>query len=57
MTSASAIIPTYRQCLPSRCLANGHIPSQYAYYLLHSGFLLGLFFETEDGSDMFLQNA
>jgi hypothetical protein len=28
MTSASAIIPAFRQCLLSRCLANGHIPSQ-----------------------------
>jgi hypothetical protein len=23
-------------------------------YLLHAGFLLGLFFDTEDGGDMFL---
>jgi hypothetical protein len=29
MTSASAAIPVFRQCLPSRCLANGHIPSKY----------------------------
>jgi hypothetical protein len=28
MTSASAAIPGFRQCLLSRCLANGHIPSQ-----------------------------
>jgi hypothetical protein len=25
-----------------------------AYYLLHAGFLLGLFFNPEDGNDMFL---
>jgi hypothetical protein len=31
MTSASAIIPAFRQCLPSRCLGNGHIPSQYNF--------------------------
>jgi hypothetical protein len=29
MTSASAIIMNFRQCLPSLCLANGHISSQY----------------------------
>jgi hypothetical protein len=29
VTSASAAIPAFRQCLPNRCLANGHIPSQY----------------------------
>jgi hypothetical protein len=29
MTSASAAIPGFGQCLPSRCLANGHIASQY----------------------------
>jgi hypothetical protein len=27
--SASAALLALRQCLPSRCLANGHIPSQY----------------------------
>jgi hypothetical protein len=26
-------------------------------YLLHAGFLLGLFFNTENGDDMFLQNT
>jgi hypothetical protein len=29
MTTTSAAILAIRQCLPSRCLANGHIPSQY----------------------------
>jgi hypothetical protein len=29
ITSASAAIPSFRQCLPSHCLANGHISSQY----------------------------
>jgi hypothetical protein len=28
-----------------------------ACYLLHAGFLLGLFFDREDGGNMFLQNA
>jgi hypothetical protein len=28
MTSASASIPAFRQCLLSRCLANGHISPQ-----------------------------
>jgi hypothetical protein len=28
-----------------------------ACHLLHAGFLLGLFFEPEDGGDMFLQNV
>jgi hypothetical protein len=28
-----------------------------ACYLLHAGFLLGLFFDPEDGRDMFLQNV
>jgi hypothetical protein len=32
ITSASAVIPAFRQCLPSRCLADGHIPSHYYYY-------------------------
>jgi hypothetical protein len=27
--SASAIISAFSQCLPSCCLTNGHIPSQY----------------------------
>jgi hypothetical protein len=29
----------------------------YVCNLLHVGFLLGLFFEPEDGGDMFLQNV
>jgi hypothetical protein len=33
ITSASAIIPAFRQCLPSRCLEKGHIPSQYHYII------------------------
>jgi hypothetical protein len=28
-----------------------------AYYLLHAGFFLGLFFDPEDGGDMFLRNV
>jgi hypothetical protein len=28
-----------------------------ACYLLHAGFMFGLFFDPEDGGDMFLQNA
>jgi hypothetical protein len=28
-----------------------------AYYLLHAVFLLCLFFDPEDGGDMFLQNV
>jgi hypothetical protein len=28
-TSASVAIPAFRRCLPNRCLANGHILSQY----------------------------
>jgi hypothetical protein len=38
MTSASAAIPSFRQCLPSHCLANGHIPSQYfsKYFGVHN---------------------
>jgi hypothetical protein len=28
-----------------------------SHYLLHAGFLLGLFFNSEDGDDMFLQNV
>jgi hypothetical protein len=28
-----------------------------ACYLLHADFLLGLFFDSEDGSDMFLRNV
>jgi hypothetical protein len=27
-TSASVASPAFRWCLPKRCLANGHIPSQ-----------------------------
>jgi hypothetical protein len=30
MVSASAAIPAFRHCLPSRCLASDHIPSQYS---------------------------
>jgi hypothetical protein len=29
MSSASAIILVFKQCLPNSCLANCHIPSQY----------------------------
>jgi hypothetical protein len=28
-----------------------------AYYLLHAGFLRGLFFDPDDGGDMFLRNV
>jgi hypothetical protein len=28
-----------------------------ACYLLHAGLLLGLFFDTEDGGDLFLRNV
>jgi hypothetical protein len=28
-----------------------------AYYLLHAGFFLALFFDTEEGSEMFLGNV
>jgi hypothetical protein len=27
-----------------------------ACYLIHAGFVLGLYFDSEDGGDMFLQN-
>jgi hypothetical protein len=39
MTSASAAIPAFGQCLPNRYLANGHIPSQYffLYYSVETG--------------------
>jgi hypothetical protein len=30
-------------------------PDGSACYLLHAGFLVGLFFNPEDGGDMFLQ--
>jgi hypothetical protein len=33
-----------------------HIASSYASYVLHVGFLLGLFFGYEDESEMFLRN-
>jgi hypothetical protein len=47
MTSTSSIILTFRQCLPSRCLANDHIPSQYLripddYFCVHKTTILGL---------------
>jgi hypothetical protein len=38
-------IPGKRQALSS------------AFYLLRAGFVLGLFFDLEDGGDMFLQNV
>jgi hypothetical protein len=31
--------------------------SRLTCYLLQAGFLLGLFFDREDGGDMFLQNV
>jgi hypothetical protein len=31
--------------------------SEYLCYLFHAGFLLGLFFDSEDGGDMFLRNV
>jgi hypothetical protein len=37
-----------------------HLPSGKIIYenlLFHAGFLLGLFFDQEDGSDMLLQNV
>jgi hypothetical protein len=36
------------------CFHTGH---SSAFYLLHSGFLLRLFFDPEDGGDVFLQNV
>jgi hypothetical protein len=53
--SSETLVETQRT---TRC----HIPeddtlqSASACYLLHAGFLLGLFFDPEDGNDMFLQN-
>jgi hypothetical protein len=32
-------------------------PSYFACYLLHAGFFLGLFFNPEDGSNIFLKNV
>jgi hypothetical protein len=29
----------------------------FASYILHAGFMYGLFFDPEDGSDMFLRNV
>jgi hypothetical protein len=29
----------------------------YTFYPLHTGFLLGLFFDPEDGGDMFFRNV
>jgi hypothetical protein len=34
---------------------DGRLPTQPACSLLHTAFLLGLFFDREDGSDMFFQ--
>jgi hypothetical protein len=31
--------------------------AELAWHLLHTGFLLDLFFDPEDGGDMFLQNV
>jgi hypothetical protein len=31
--------------------------TSFACYLLHAGFLLGLFFDSEDGGDMFFRNV
>jgi hypothetical protein len=35
MTCASAGISAFWQCLPSRCVANDHIPSQYIYIYIY----------------------
>jgi hypothetical protein len=40
----------------NQCEAGSKHSSGSACYLLHDGFLLGLFFNPEDGSNMFLQN-
>jgi hypothetical protein len=42
--------PTFRSNTPPRS-------SGYACYLLHAGFLLGLFMESEGGGDMFPRNV
>jgi uncharacterized BrkB/YihY/UPF0761 family membrane protein len=38
------------------CLAYYSVLS-FACYLLYAGFLLGIFFDPEDGGDIFLQNV
>jgi hypothetical protein len=42
-------------CIMERNLADEKAKS-FAYYLLHAGYLFGLFFDPEDGGNVFLQN-
>jgi hypothetical protein len=40
-----------------RIHSQGQIQKRTACYLLHVGFVLGLFFDSEDGDDILLQNV
>jgi hypothetical protein len=46
----------YHLCLQGLSKLNKK-PTSCASYLLHAGFLIGVFFGLEDGGDMFFQNV
>jgi hypothetical protein len=49
--------PTFWENMSPSSSGSKNKPTKKACYMLHAGFLLGLFFDLEDRGDMFLRNV